>query len=71
MRARQYAVFENYATHKHPKVPKWLADHPRWIFHFTPTSASRTNAFEGFFSIIKHHMATHPTRCLQVRGVPA
>jgi transposase len=31
---------------------KWLADHPRWIFHFTPTLASRLNAIEDFFSTI-------------------
>ena len=30
----------------------WLADHPRWTFHFTPTSASWLNAVEGFFSTI-------------------
>ena len=30
----------------------WLADHPRWVFHFTPTSASWINVVEGFFSII-------------------
>jgi transposase len=35
-----HAVVDNYATHKHPKVQKWLARHPRWTFHFTPTSAS-------------------------------
>jgi hypothetical protein len=34
-----HAVVDNYATHKHPKVQKWLARHPRWTFHFTPTSA--------------------------------
>jgi hypothetical protein len=28
------------ATHKHPKVLAWLARHPRWTFHFTPTSCS-------------------------------
>ncbi len=43
---------DNYATHKHPKVRNWLADHPRWVFHFTPTSASWLNAVEGFFSTI-------------------
>jgi len=43
---------DNYGTHKHPKVDAWLADHPRWVFHFTPTSASWLNAVEGFFSII-------------------
>ena len=40
------------ATHKHPNVMKWLADRPRWTFHFTPASASRFNAVEGFFSTI-------------------
>jgi transposase len=47
-----HAIADNYATHKHPKVREWLADHPRWTFHFTPTSASWLNAVEGFFSII-------------------
>ena len=44
------AIVDNYATHKHPKVRKWLAQHPRWTFHFTPTSASWLNAVEGFFA---------------------
>jgi transposase len=47
-----HAILDNYATHKHPKVRQWLADHPRWVFHFTPTSASWINAVEGFFSAI-------------------
>jgi hypothetical protein len=41
---------DNYATHKHPKVRAWLKRHPRWTFHFTPTSASWLNAVEGFFA---------------------
>ena len=45
-----HAIVDNYATHKHPKVRQWLARHPRWIFHFTPTSASWLNAVEGFFA---------------------
>src|ERR1700716_1810431 len=45
-----HAVVDNYATHKHPKVREWLARHPRWIFHFTPTSASWLNAVETFFA---------------------
>src|SRR5580704_12394352 len=36
----------------HAIVLKWMADHPRWTFHFTPTSASWLNAVEGFFSAI-------------------
>ena len=47
-----HAVLDNYATHKHPKVRAWLAGHPRWVFHFTPTSASWLNAVESFFSTI-------------------
>ncbi len=47
-----HAIADNYATHKHPKVRAWLARHPRWTFHFTPTSASWINAVEGFFSAL-------------------
>ena len=43
---------DNYATHKHLKVIEWLGRHPRWTFHFTPTSASWLNAVEGFFGIL-------------------
>ena len=45
-----HVILDNYATHKHPKVRKWLDSHPRFIFHFTPTSASWLNAVEGFFA---------------------
>ena len=45
-----HAIVDNYATHKHPNVRKWLARHPRWTLHFTPTSASWLNAVEGFFA---------------------
>ena len=47
-----HVILDNYGTHKHPKVRAWLARHPRWIFHFTPTSASWMNAVEGFFSAL-------------------
>ena len=46
------AVVDNDATHKHPKVKAWLARHPRWTFHFTPTSGSWLNAVETFFSVL-------------------
>lgn len=45
-----HVVVDNYATHTHPKVRAWLERHPRWTFHFTPTSASWLNAVEGFFA---------------------
>jgi transposase len=45
-----HAIVDNYASHKHPKVKAWLARHPRFVFHFTPTSCSWLNAVEGFFA---------------------
>lgn len=44
-----HLILDNYATHKHPKVQKWLAKHPRFHLHFTPTSASWLNMVERFF----------------------
>jgi DDE superfamily endonuclease len=40
---------ENYSTHKHQKVRRWLQRHPRFHLHFTPTSASWMNMVECFF----------------------
>ena len=53
-----HVVLDNYATHKHPKslpsrkrgVRAWLTRHPRFTFHFTPTSCSWANAVEGWFA---------------------
>jgi transposase len=45
-----HAIIDNYATHNHPNVRRWLARHRRWTFHFTPPSASWLNAVEGFFA---------------------
>ena len=47
-----HVILDNYSPHKHPKVRAWLARHPRWIFHFTPTSGSWLNAVETFFSTL-------------------
>ena len=55
-----HAIVDNYATHKHPKVKEWLARHPRWSFHFTPTSSSWLNAVQGFFR--QTHQAAPSTR---------
>jgi transposase len=44
-----HLICDNYATHKHPKVQRWLARHPRFHLHFTPTSASWLNMVERFF----------------------
>jgi DDE superfamily endonuclease len=31
-----HVILDNYAAHKHPNVRRWLAGHPRWVFHFHP-----------------------------------
>jgi len=45
-----HVILDNYATYKQPKVRAWLARHPRWTFHFVPTSCSWLNAVERFFA---------------------
>ena len=47
--AQLHLVADNYATHKHPKVRRWLARHPRFHMHFTPTSSSWLNLVERWF----------------------
>lgn len=47
-----HLILDNYATHKHAKVRSWLARHPRYHLHFTPTYASWINQVERWFGII-------------------
>src|ERR1022692_2488437 len=47
-----HVVCDNYATHKHAEVRKWLAANPRVTLHFTPTGCSWLNLVECFFSVI-------------------
>lgn len=47
-----HLVIDNYATHKHVKVKRWLAARPRYHVHFTPTYASWLNQVEIWFNII-------------------
>lgn len=44
-----YLIADNYATHKHPVVKRWLERHPRFHMCFTPTSSSWLNMVERFF----------------------
>ncbi len=44
-----HLIADNYATHKHPKVQRWLTRHPRFHVYFTPTSSSWLNMVERFF----------------------
>jgi transposase len=50
-----HLIADNYATHKHPAVQEWLAKHPRFNMHFTPTSASWLNMVERFFRDISEN----------------
>src|SRR6266852_3122416 len=56
-----HVILDNYGPHKHPKTRAWLARHPRFVFHYTPTSASWLNAVEGFFAKL--------AKCRLKRGV--
>ena len=47
-----HVIIDSYAAHKHPNVLKWLAQHPRFFFHFSPSSASWLNAVEGLFALL-------------------
>jgi transposase len=54
-----HVILDNYAAHKQPKVRAWLARHPRWTFHFVPTSCSWLNAIEGFFARLTRRRLKH------------
>ena len=47
-----HLILDNYATHKTPRVKRWLARHPEYVVHFTPTSGSWLNQVERFFGEI-------------------
>ncbi len=47
-----HIVADNYATHKTPAVWQWLAKHPRFHVHFTPTSSSWLNQVERWFGLL-------------------
>jgi transposase len=44
-----HLILDNYSTHKTPAIKRWLAAHPRFVLHFTPTSGSWINLVERFF----------------------
>ena len=61
-----HAVLDNYATHRTAPVKEWLARHPRWHLHFTPTYSSWLNQVERFFS----NLTTRRLRRSTFRSVP-
>ena len=54
-----HVILDNVSFHKSAEVNQWLKDHPDWMFHFTPTSASWRNAVEGFFSRLSRQRRKH------------
>jgi transposase len=47
-----HLILDNYGTHKTPLIRRWLARHPRFHLHFTPTSASWINLVERWFAML-------------------
>jgi len=45
-----HLILDNYGTHGHERVRRWLAKHPRFVLHFIPTSASWLNLVERWFA---------------------
>ena len=45
-----HLILDNYGTHGHERVRRWLARHPRFVLHFIPTSASWLNLVERWFA---------------------
>jgi transposase len=66
-RLQVHLILDNYATHTHPKVERWLAKHPRFHLHFTPTSSSWLNIVEIFFG----HLTDKAIRRGAFPSVPA
>jgi transposase len=61
-----HLILDNYGTHKHAKVKRWLEKHPRFRFHFIPTSSSWLNVVERFF----RDLTTDRIRCDSFTSVP-
>ena len=53
-----HLILDNYATHKHPDVKAWMASHPRFHLHFTPTSSSWLNLVERWFGQLDRQSVT-------------
>ncbi len=54
-----HLILDNYATHKTPQIKRWLASHPRFHLHFTPTGASWINLVERWFAELTARNSGH------------
>ena len=50
-----HVILDNLSAHKAPKIRRWLARHPRFHFHFTPTYSAWLNLVERFFGLLTQH----------------
>ena len=57
-----HLICDNYGTHKTPAVKTWLAAHPRFQMHFTPTYSSWLNQVERFLASSPKTAATQPSQ---------
>jgi transposase len=64
-----HLILDNYGTHKTPAIQRWLAAHPRFHMHFTPTHASWLNLVERWFALLTQQRLRrgtfHSTRALE------
>jgi transposase len=58
-----HLIADNYGTHKHSKVKAWLAHHPRYHIHYTPTYASWLNQVERWFGLITQQAIRRGSFC--------
>ena len=56
-----HLICDNYGTHKHPTINRWLAAHPRFHMHFTPTYSSWLNQVERLFAYVTADLLQRPT----------
>jgi transposase len=56
-----HVILDNSSTHKTPAIRRWLAAHPRFVLHFTPTSSSWLNLVERWFSELTNKMLRRGT----------
>ena len=68
-----HVILDNYGPHKHPKTRAWLDRHRRFVFHYTPTSASWLNAVEGFFAKLAKRRLKRGVFCSRssISGLPS
>jgi transposase len=65
-----HLICDNYATHKTPQIMKWLASHPRFHLHFTPTSSSWLNLVERWFAELTNRNSVDPPTAASQNSKP-